>query len=475
MTQLLALTDAPAGSQVTVPFTDRGTNAYAVLVPGGGVTAPIAETVIVAKNGNDATADGSLARPFLTIQAAISSITDASSTKPYAVLVFPGIYTETFAVAPWTYVTGVSRDAVFLNPVTANWISAGFATGTQDGGICNVTLLTSVAVNFATVGSTGAGTFKMTDVILGSAVNLTFTGNNVANVVNLADLMSIGPTSSALTCTNITTNMGSVNLRNGALTFNGTDAYATQHRIQSMASGGTLTVAWTGADSSKGLFVTFYQPGPPLAFTAFSVTGAGATCLAHTWTQVTGANAAQTFSFGVAPNGGTVLVQGAENTIAFAAGADRTYTLEAPGSIGTKVKLINLSPNFTVSVAFGGTATADGGIPTYAPPFNTLQFYGSSTVNWTAVQNPQRGSAQLTNGVSAFIPADINAYSTITVTLRTFNTQTGLPAALGADRVNGTRAGGGGFIIRSLTAAGAAVATDQSTYDWHVIGLGSGT
>jgi microcystin-dependent protein len=49
-------------------------------------------TKYVAKNGINSTADGSIDKPFLTIQAALTSITDNSPTNPYVVLVSPGDY-----------------------------------------------------------------------------------------------------------------------------------------------------------------------------------------------------------------------------------------------------------------------------------------------------------------------------------------------------------------------------------------------
>src|SRR4029077_12169647 len=86
-----------------------------------------AQVRYVNKGGSDATGDGSFDNPFLTIQAAITSIPDASITKPYGVIVAPGIYSETFAIPPYVYVHGEDQYACILNPVTANWITAGFA------------------------------------------------------------------------------------------------------------------------------------------------------------------------------------------------------------------------------------------------------------------------------------------------------------------------------------------------------------
>ena len=50
--------------------------------------------VYVAKSGNDTTGDGTIYRPYLTVQKALTSISDATTTKPYAVFVGPGIYDE---------------------------------------------------------------------------------------------------------------------------------------------------------------------------------------------------------------------------------------------------------------------------------------------------------------------------------------------------------------------------------------------
>lgn len=56
---------------------------------------PIATQIVyVNKAGNDATADGSECFPFLTVTAAMASITDASPTKRYAISIGPGTYSE---------------------------------------------------------------------------------------------------------------------------------------------------------------------------------------------------------------------------------------------------------------------------------------------------------------------------------------------------------------------------------------------
>jgi hypothetical protein len=74
------------------------------------------ELVYVNKSGSDITGDGSFGNPFLTIQRALTSITDASSTKPYAVLVGPGTYSDNFNVIPWAAIVGAAAPSVSPNP-----------------------------------------------------------------------------------------------------------------------------------------------------------------------------------------------------------------------------------------------------------------------------------------------------------------------------------------------------------------------
>lgn len=52
-----------------------------------------AQAIYVAKNGSDSN-DGGPVTPFLTVAAALASITDATTSKPYVIFVGPGLYDE---------------------------------------------------------------------------------------------------------------------------------------------------------------------------------------------------------------------------------------------------------------------------------------------------------------------------------------------------------------------------------------------
>jgi hypothetical protein len=85
-----------SASTATVPTTgDNLTNKTYV----DGRTQKTTNVWYVAKNGNDATADGSIGKPYLTIQAAINAASAfASSTANQVIYISPGIYTENLTI-----------------------------------------------------------------------------------------------------------------------------------------------------------------------------------------------------------------------------------------------------------------------------------------------------------------------------------------------------------------------------------------
>ncbi len=106
----------------------------------GGGSFPIfsdVQTVYVNNGGDDGTADGTPFLPFLTIQAALDSISDASATKPYLVVVGPGEFTGNLSVPGFVSIQGAGgspKPATYdtsktLTVITGNIaFAAGFAT-----------------------------------------------------------------------------------------------------------------------------------------------------------------------------------------------------------------------------------------------------------------------------------------------------------------------------------------------------------
>lgn len=432
------------------------------LVSGTGVQA---QTRYVDKGGNDVTGTGSFESPFLTIQRAITSITDATAAKTYSVEVGPGTYIDTFAISPFIYVKGVNQLACILNPTTANWITAGFAAGAQDAGLSNFTLLTPFVCNFAAVGSTGAGTFMLSQILLGTGGTITAQGNNAANIFSTIDIAAKNAANATyLTLTQIAGVHSGTNLRSGNCVITSTDAYVVVVRAAEVFTGGSLTVTWTGANTANFLSVIagrFLLPG------GLNITGAAASVTSLDVVFATMPDADTSYSFGAAAVGATVVLPSRARTyIRAALTANRTIQFQGPVAAGTDVIVKNESA-FFISITY--SAGVSGAGTTFIPPFMQVRLWASNGVAWEVDSIVQSGTVVLVNGVSPAIPADITASASITVTPKIFNGAAGVAAALNADRVVGNKGAGGLFVVKSIAqATGAVVATDLGTYDWHV-------
>lgn len=87
-------------------------------------SAKLAYVLWVSKNGDDATADGSIEKPFLTIQAAIDSVTDADANNRYNVYITPGTYADAIALKAYVNLVGQSRESVKITGnITANIVN----------------------------------------------------------------------------------------------------------------------------------------------------------------------------------------------------------------------------------------------------------------------------------------------------------------------------------------------------------------
>jgi pectin methylesterase-like acyl-CoA thioesterase len=114
---------------------DAATKAYVDSVAGSGV--PVTTNVrYVAKNGNDGTGDGSIAKPFLTIQAAINSTGATAVANPVTILIAPGVYTENFIqIRPNMALVAMNPGSVsIVNSVTFG-INQSLGSGTFNGGM----------------------------------------------------------------------------------------------------------------------------------------------------------------------------------------------------------------------------------------------------------------------------------------------------------------------------------------------------
>lgn len=158
------------------------------------------QEVYVNKGGNDSTGDGSYAKPFLTIQRAMTSITDNSQTKVYGVNVGPGTYNDNFAFKPWVSVVGFVSSSGFegVTQIGAgavisfdpSWIGATYNVAW----FSHLTFNNMPTFNILTQAGEGAQ-LTFFDCLFNSGVSFIggFSGN--VNNMTLDDCLSYGPVS----------------------------------------------------------------------------------------------------------------------------------------------------------------------------------------------------------------------------------------------------------------------------------------
>jgi hypothetical protein len=133
----------------------------------------IEAVVYVEKGGNDATANGSLARPFSTIMGALNSITDASVTKRYVVKVAPGAYSETnLKLKAGIFIVGESRDTVRITSSSTITLDSSFSgSGDHRSGFQQCIVISACDFDWSTVTS-AAGKLFFNEVSFSSTVRL---------------------------------------------------------------------------------------------------------------------------------------------------------------------------------------------------------------------------------------------------------------------------------------------------------------
>jgi hypothetical protein len=148
------------------------------------------QIVHVAKNGVD-TNNGKQHSPFLTITAALNSITDASPEKRFAIKVAPGTYVEAnIALKANVFVVGEgAKEAVRIDS-TISMDSSFSGSGDHRSGFANVVILKAASFDWSSVTS-AAGKLYFSQVVFVSTVNM-YGHNNATAQSQFADCQIFG-------------------------------------------------------------------------------------------------------------------------------------------------------------------------------------------------------------------------------------------------------------------------------------------
>lgn len=99
-------------------------------------------------------------KPFTSVAAALADITDASSTKPYVVRIYPGVYTE----SPFSLKAGVNVQGIgnWLDVIlTTNNNSDNFITGVAASALTNVMIDGPTGAGYAAIDYTATGSSSL--------------------------------------------------------------------------------------------------------------------------------------------------------------------------------------------------------------------------------------------------------------------------------------------------------------------------
>lgn len=143
-------------------------------------SAPMAQIKHVAKSGVDASADGSQEKPYLTIAAAMASITDATPSKRYVIKIAAGAYSEAVSIKANVFLVGESKESVRITGAVS--MNADFnQASSQDcrSGASMVTFLSAADFNWQTVTSP-AGKLYFNEVVFGSTLAMYGHNNAIA-------------------------------------------------------------------------------------------------------------------------------------------------------------------------------------------------------------------------------------------------------------------------------------------------------
>ncbi len=199
----------------------------------------------VSLGGSDTTGDGSIAKPFASINRActlVRSYGNASTTNRYTILVGAGRFTENLVMSDWTFISGFQTEATRVT-------FASFAFGAEwqpnvdhRGGFQNMTVSGGGPVDFnAALSDQG----KLSFINVWFADAWTYTARTVNNQITLGSCLLSGFTQNGFTYFNVM-NCSGVNGTNVVL--NATAGLTATTYFRATELDGTLTLNSVGAN-----------------------------------------------------------------------------------------------------------------------------------------------------------------------------------------------------------------------------------
>ncbi len=144
--------------------------------------------VYVSQYGSDVTGDGTYNRPFATTAAAMAIITDATTTKRYAIHIKGTISEANIYIKPYVWYYGESWGTSRLNATSSNNIQlspGAFTAGNSRCGFTNVYLTGSTGISLDFVAQTASGSHVIELAAIGVNGSITSNPNNTNQYIQL--------------------------------------------------------------------------------------------------------------------------------------------------------------------------------------------------------------------------------------------------------------------------------------------------
>jgi len=168
---------------------DSVATAGGIVFPFGGVAPSFTitqELWVAASWGSDTTGDGSIFNPFQTIAHAQSVITDASGSKLYEIILYPGQYTENIAIKAFTKIVGFDPTQSVLNSTYPAELSGNISLGTSFATTTAIAWITNceisglnVHIDFVAAGTTVTGPLSFTNCQFDTDMAINMNDNHV--------------------------------------------------------------------------------------------------------------------------------------------------------------------------------------------------------------------------------------------------------------------------------------------------------
>jgi hypothetical protein len=126
-----------------------------------------ANVIVVAKSGGD----------FMSIQAAIDSISTASASQPYLVTIAPGVYSETITLKPYVDLLGSGEEATQITAGGSSTLDRGTVNAASDVAIDSLSIINGGHNTYAVgVYASNVDGFKLTRVTVAASGGTVNTG-----------------------------------------------------------------------------------------------------------------------------------------------------------------------------------------------------------------------------------------------------------------------------------------------------------